>query len=113
MKRSKVCAIIGAAGKSELAVLEEFARSGYVIAFMDPDKELGSRIKSKLKEKYGIVVRVVNEKRQRGASKKEEKADIEGFFYHGRWDKEEDVDIYKGFLEGKYGGIDRVIQSTK
>ncbi|MCL2051627.1 MAG: hypothetical protein FWG91_07870 [Lachnospiraceae bacterium] len=112
MRVQKVCAIKGPAGKQEVAGLIEFAIKGWNIAFMDPFKEAGDKLKQNLKEKYGIKVNVLNEKENKeNKEKKDGDGDIEGFFYHGNWDDEEDVDIFWGFLEGKYGSINHIISS--
>lgn len=111
MEWSKVCAIMGRVGENELKTLIQLAKEGWNIAFMDSDKEAATGLKRELDEKYGIKVRIVNATRQ-NEDKDSEEYDIEGFFYHGSWEDDEDVDIYRGFLEGKYGGIDYIIEST-
>ena len=105
MKVPKVCAVKGPAGEEELAGLVQFAVKGWNIAFMDPDLEKGYQLQQKLEEEFNIIVNIVNDKRK----EKLIKADIEGFFYHGHWDNEEDVDIYWSFIHGKYGGINHII----
>ncbi len=122
MEWSKVCAIMGRAGEKELKILIQLAKEGWNIAFMDTDKEAATGIKKELNDKYGIKVRMVNEATQNtdydtdmSSGENDEydgEYDIEGFFYNGSWEDDEDVDIYRGFLEGKYGGIDYVIEST-
>lgn len=108
MKVPKMCAIKGPAGKQELAGLVRFAVDGWNIAFMDPHKEAARKVKQELKSKYNIKINVVNEKESRNC----EVYDIEGFFYHGSWEDDEDVDIFWGFLEGKYGGVNHIISKT-
>jgi hypothetical protein len=103
-----MCAIEGPAGKKELAGLVRFAVDGWNIAFMDPHKEVAKKVKQELKNKYNIKINVVNEKENPDS----EGYDIEGFFYHGSWDVDEDVDIFWSFLEGKYGGANYIISKT-
>ncbi len=116
MEWSKVCAIMGRVGDKELKALIQLAKEGWNIAFMDTDKAAAAGIKKELNDKYGIKVRIVNEVRQNEDNGSEpedyDEYDIEGFFYNGSWEDDEDVDIYRGFLEGKYGGIDYIIEST-
>lgn len=118
MEWSKVCAIMGRAGEKELKILIQLAKEGWNIAFMDTDKEAARGIKKELNDKYGIKIRIVNEATQNpgydsdSSSDEYGEYDIEGFFYNGSWEDDEDVDIYRGFLEGKYGGIDYIIEST-
>jgi hypothetical protein len=90
MEWSKVCAIKGPAGEQELAELIKFAVDGWIIAFMDSCKEKGEKICSELQEEHNVDV----------------------FFYHGRWDEEEDVDIFWGFVEAKYGGANHIINAV-
>jgi len=105
MKTPKLCAVQGPAGEDELAGLITYAVEGWNIAFMDPDKKKGENLKQKLVEECDININVVNEKNYQG----EIEGEIEGFFFHGRWEDEEDVDIYWGFIEGKYGGASQII----
>jgi len=62
MKVQKVCAIKGPAGKKEVAGLIQFAVEGWNIAFMDPYKDAGKKLKQDLKNQHNITVRVVNGK---------------------------------------------------
>lgn len=112
MKWFKLCAVMEAAGETELTALTQFARAGWNIAFMDPDKDAGRRLKKELAEKYGVVVHVVNGQLDEEAEDNFGEYDIEGFFYNGSWDDEEDIDIYRGFLECKYGGVNYVIEGV-
>ncbi|MCL2255084.1 MAG: hypothetical protein FWC09_11640 [Lachnospiraceae bacterium] len=105
MDWSKICAVNGPAGDNELAGLMEFATNGWNIAFMDPQKEILERVGQDLFEKHNIKILIVNEKEEQDNIEH----DIEAFFYHGSWDDEEDVDIFWGFLEFKYGGVNFII----
>jgi hypothetical protein len=99
MEWAKVCAISGPAGEKELAELMEYAIKGWNIAFMDPDKEKGERICRELREKHNINIQVLNSHEYDVY-----KDEIHAFIYHGDWNNEEDVDIYLGFIDAKYGG---------
>ena len=105
MKVPKICAVKGPAGEEELAGLITYAMKGWHIALMDLDKKKGEKLKQKLADEYNIIVKVITEKN----CEEQKNYDIEGFFYHGNWDREEDVDIFWGFMEGKYGGIHHII----
>jgi hypothetical protein len=101
----KVCAIKGPAGEEELAELMKFAEDGWNIAFMDSLKEKCEQIRQKLIDEYNIKIFVVNSE----DIADEQEYDIEAFFYHGSWDDEEDVDIFWGFIEARYGGVNYII----
>ncbi|MDR2888697.1 MAG: hypothetical protein LBV33_02530 [Lachnospiraceae bacterium] len=109
MEWLKLCAVMDTAGETELTALTKYAIAGWNIAFMDPDEEAGYRFKKVLKEKYNINVHIVNGRLE---DETEEEYDIEGFFYNGSWEDEEDIDIYRGFIEGKYGGVNYVIEGV-
>jgi len=105
MKTPKLCAVKGPAGEEELAGLITYAVEGWNIAFMDSDKQKGEKLKQKLADEYNIRINIINDQ----SYQQHIEHDIEGFFYHGNWDEEEDVDIYWGFIEGKYGGVNHIL----
>ena len=103
-----MCAVNGPAGEKEIAGLIGFAAAGWNIAFMDLDKHAGERLRKKLSDEYNIRVKVINNKNDDDM----EAFDIEGFFYHGDWNDEEDSDIFWGFLIGQYETVDHVINKV-
>lgn len=84
MLLGKICVIVGGAGEKGSEVIKGYARNHYKIAFMDIDKEAGSRLKNKLEKEYGTKV----------------------FFFHGDAKSEEDLELFAGAVIGQYQKID-------
>ncbi|MDE7446290.1 MAG: hypothetical protein K2N15_11420 [Lachnospiraceae bacterium] len=87
MMDKKVCILAGNTGAKEYSLLEKYASKGCVIALMNKNKELGSKIKEELEKIYHVGV----------------------FFFHGDVENEEDKDIFFAAVEELYGWADHII----
>lgn len=89
MLGNKVCVYAGEIGIRQFALLEEYAASGYDIALMDRNKQMGQSVKKKLERMHPISV----------------------FFFHGDIKSEEDQDLFWGVIHDQYKGEEVIICS--
>lgn len=89
MLGNKVCVYAGEIGTRQFALLEEYAASGYDIALMDRDKQMGQSVKKELERMHHISV----------------------FFFHGDIKSEEDQDLFWGVIQDQYKGEEVIICS--
>ncbi|TCL60625.1 short subunit dehydrogenase [Kineothrix alysoides] len=80
----RTCVIVGGAKGEGSLLAEKYAGQGYLIAFMDIDKEAGRSLKEKIEHGYGGKV----------------------FFFHGDANSEEDLELFAGAVIGQYKKID-------
>jgi len=89
MFQGKLCVIVGVTGELGRTIAEKLAAKRCNIAIMDNNKAMGKRLAKTLRENYGV----------------------ETFFFHGRTENEEDLEIFASAVMELYGKVNFLIHS--
>lgn len=87
----KICVVTGGARGIGRSIVEEFARRGGTVAFIDTDKAAGGKLAEDIKLRFGV----------------------DAFFFHGSVCSEEDLEIFAGAVIGQYGGVDYLVNNAR
>ncbi|WMC92029.1 SDR family NAD(P)-dependent oxidoreductase [Kineothrix sp. MB12-C1] len=90
MLQGKTCIVVGGAKGTGSHLVEQYAKKGYTVAFMDIDKESSCSLKDKVETEYGGNI----------------------FFFHGDANSEEDIELFAGAIIGQYKKIDCLYYRT-
>lgn len=90
MFQGKVCVVTNGAKGIGRCVIEEFAKRGCIIAYMDMDRKAGKQLQKYLWTDYGV----------------------DAFFFHGSVCSEQDLELFAGAIIGQYERVDYFIHNT-
>ncbi|MEG1848183.1 MAG: SDR family oxidoreductase [Lachnospiraceae bacterium] len=90
MLAGKVCVVTNGAKGIGRKIIEEYAREGCTIAYIDTDEVSGKRFRNFLWTDYGV----------------------DAFFFHGDICSDQDIEIFTGGIIGQYGKVDYLIHNT-